>query len=187
MLKNSFCISVLVAGCVASTALYAQQCDTNTPSVTPNSRYQLLNNGKEVKDLKTGLIWQRCLAGQGWNGQHCTGNTQLFEPGETKTYLETHAPGWRLPTLDELLTLKSGCWQSSVNRSIFPSSIDDAYASDAPLLSSTPYTPSKAEANVLYKQNGYRESTQKWYWALDPVYGQSVYKMISLPALFVRK
>lgn len=186
MLKNSFYVSVLVAGCVASTALYAQQCDSSKPSVTPDSRYQLLNNGKEVKDLKTGLIWQRCLAGENWDGQKCTGEKVLFDSSEVKQYLATRAQGWRLPSIDELVTLKSGCWQPAINTRIFPPNTEH-YDTHDTLLSSTPHTLSKREADVLAGQNGYQKSTTPWFRTFETGYGQIGYEMIQLPVRLVRK
>ena len=40
---------------------------------TPDSRYELLNAGAEVRDTMTNLVWQRCRLGQHWNGSDCTG------------------------------------------------------------------------------------------------------------------
>ena len=78
MLKQCITYSAIVTGCLLNSTLYAQQCEDGKPSLTPDSRYQFINHGQEVKDLKTGLIWQRCLMGESWDAQQCRGMPSVF-------------------------------------------------------------------------------------------------------------
>lgn len=62
-------------------------------------RYELLPMGDEVRDLKTKLIWQRCLIGQEWNGVRCTGLAQKFTFAQA---LRQGDDSWRVPSRTEL-------------------------------------------------------------------------------------
>ncbi len=64
-------------------------------------RFEL--HGSEVKDLSTGLTWQRCLVGQTMSdGIQCEGNPELVRWDEANGL---PMAGWRLPTANELKTL----------------------------------------------------------------------------------
>ncbi len=65
-------------------------------------RYQVLNKGSEIKDTKTGLIWQRCSVGQSWNGRTCEGEAKKFAFAEAQGLAKD---GWRVPTVRELFSL----------------------------------------------------------------------------------
>jgi hypothetical protein len=62
-------------------------------------RYQLLPTGDEVLDLRTKLIWQRCLVGQEWNGARCVGSPERFTFAQAR---RQEGDGWRLPSKTEL-------------------------------------------------------------------------------------
>ena len=51
----------------------AQTCNPSKPITKPDTRYSAANNGAEVLDKITNLIWQRCSMGQRWNGKTCLG------------------------------------------------------------------------------------------------------------------
>jgi hypothetical protein len=59
---------------------YAQTCNSQIKKVVPDTRYQIIegSNGSEVKDIKTGLIWQRCSVGQMWANNQCYGTPQSY-------------------------------------------------------------------------------------------------------------
>lgn len=88
------------------------------PSWTPNSRY-LINND-EVVDQKTGLLWKRCLEGMKWNGNTCTGYSEDYNASDISRKFSGNKNGWRLPTIDELNSLRSGKDSSDT----IPASID---------------------------------------------------------------
>ena len=79
-----------------------QPAPSTTAATTLNGRYQILAGGAEVKDLKTGLVWQRCSVGQQWNGQTCAGEASTFTFGKAQTLTRN---GWRVPGKDELTSL----------------------------------------------------------------------------------
>jgi hypothetical protein len=63
----------LLASVLASGWAQAQTCNPNTARTAPDTRYSAINDGAEVKDSVTRLIWQRCSLGQRWNGKTCLG------------------------------------------------------------------------------------------------------------------
>ncbi len=72
-----------------------------------NSRYQEVagSNGSIIKDMVTGLEWQRCSVGQSWNGtsKGCDGTQTLMDWSAAANLTQTG--GWRTPTLTELVGL----------------------------------------------------------------------------------
>jgi len=104
---------------LSNTALAA--CIPNEPRTRPDSRDQAANaNGSEVKDLDTGLVWQRCVMGQKWDGQTCSGDPVAQDWNlATKTVAGT---GWRLPTQKELEGLaEKSCFDLALNQTWFGS------------------------------------------------------------------
>ncbi|NNP67197.1 DUF1566 domain-containing protein [Acinetobacter sp. Ac_5812] len=167
-MKKLIYAPALLAFCLFSSTVIAQTCEEDLTTLTPDSRYVLLNSGKEVKDKNTGLIWQRCLVGEQWNGQNCTGDFEYFSIEKIKTYLNQNITVWRLPTIDELLTLKSvTCWAPSINTTIFPPA-PERYGDSDTLLSSSIYKPTKQEERLAL---GY-----KWNWAFSTGYGQKSFE-----------
>ncbi|WP_242523155.1 DUF1566 domain-containing protein [Thiocystis minor] len=70
------------------------------------SRYQPMGtNGEIIKDLVTGLEWQRCSVGQTWDAanQNCGGTAATYDWNTAKDL--TTDGGFRIPTKDELKTL----------------------------------------------------------------------------------
>lgn len=68
-------------------------------------RYQILGaQGEIVRDIVTGLEWQRCSLGQTWDGRTCVGEAQTFT-WEKARFAGNRVPDWRLPTVDELKSL----------------------------------------------------------------------------------
>ncbi len=94
-----------------------QVCDKSQPTDTPTSRY-MFNVGLAY-DTKTNLTWQRCSAGQNWNAKSgCVGLPIIVTWEKALTGAKE---GWRLPTLDELMTLTSpNCKFPSINQEAFP-------------------------------------------------------------------
>lgn len=60
----------------------------------------------EVVDKKSGLIWRRCSLGQEWQkGKGCVGEIELIKRKEAENRARALGNGWRMPSIDELLTL----------------------------------------------------------------------------------
>lgn len=66
-------------------------------------------NGEEVSDKRTGLVWQRCSAGQAWDGVTCVGEAGQFtwQSALDASKREAASTGlaWRLPNQKELASL----------------------------------------------------------------------------------
>ncbi|WP_200154933.1 DUF1566 domain-containing protein [Chromatium okenii] len=63
------------------------------------------DNGEIIRDVRTGLEWQRCSVGQTWNKttQKCDGDAAMFD--WDTAIKQTATGGFRIPTIDELKTL----------------------------------------------------------------------------------
>lgn len=125
----------LVSLCVLSwfSTIVNATCNPNITPIAPNSRYELLNNGAEVKDSKTGLLWQRCSLGQTWNGTNCTGTAAIYRWASALQTAANMGSGWRVPNVKELDSLvEQACYNPSINEVIFPNVISDSYWSSSP-------------------------------------------------------
>ncbi|MFY0663400.1 MAG: DUF1566 domain-containing protein [Natronospirillum sp.] len=116
------------------------------------SRY--VPQGATVIDRESGLQWMRCNFGQQWNGSGCAGVPTTYRWQDARTAaVQLNRDGgyegysdWRLPTLDELLTLvycssgqpamfkgtnRAGCGgrhdTPTIASSIFPSTVEGWY------------------------------------------------------------
>ncbi len=105
------------------TNLSQAACFADSPLTRPDERYQAVegSNGGQVKDTQTGLVWQRCVLGQAWDGAACTGNlTPQDWPSATKA--AAAAKPWRLPTQAELQDLiEKSCSKPALNNNWFGS------------------------------------------------------------------
>jgi Protein of unknown function (DUF1566) len=104
-------------------------------------RYEALDQGRQLRDPRSGLIWQRCVIGQRWDGATCRSDDALGEtPGKLLTYREAmrealrqnerrtdNAIEWRVPNETELrsMALAANCSAGSpvfLDQAWFPSS-----------------------------------------------------------------
>ncbi|HUT76744.1 MAG TPA: DUF1566 domain-containing protein [Polyangia bacterium] len=72
----------------------------------------------EVLDLRTGLTWMRCSAGQEWDGASCAG--EVLEGAFAEA--EAGCTGeWRLPTVVEAASIVNRCsWEPTTDTAAFP-------------------------------------------------------------------
>ncbi len=143
-----------------STTNYAD-CDRAITRTAPDSRYELLNNN-EVKDLQTGLIWQRCRLGQKWRGTSCTGTPTLYNwknALQAAKKAENKGNAWRVPNIKELQSLIDyACKNPVFNETYFPNTQkEDGY------WSSTTYASDPDYVWVLYGDGTYGEFSTKAY------------------------
>lgn len=114
------CLTAIFALLPLSAAL----AECNGETWAPASRYQI--KGSEAKDTDTGLTWKRCAEGMSWSGTTCTGEPSRMTWDAAMARYPQNGKSWRLPTKDELATLragelsKSGCWFPAINTRIFP-------------------------------------------------------------------
>lgn len=74
--------------------------------------------------LPSGLMWKRCSEGQVWDGVTCSGFEQVYTAAGAAAIRDAYAghTDWRLPTIEEQLTLVSyATTQRPINSNIFPS------------------------------------------------------------------
>jgi hypothetical protein len=71
----------------------------------PNARYTLSEDGQEVTDSQTKLIWQRCPVGSKWDGKICAGKPTKFNLVQAKKANDPSNSAWRMPTKDEFAAL----------------------------------------------------------------------------------
>ena len=125
-----------LAGFLLATTVQAQTCNANIVKTKPDSQYELLNNDTEVKDKKTGLIWQRCVLGKSWSVNTCSGTATTHKWEEALAQAATVASNtnvaWRLPNLKELKSLvETACTGQTINETIFPATPNALWSSSA--------------------------------------------------------
>ncbi|HNC03670.1 MAG TPA: DUF1566 domain-containing protein [Agitococcus sp.] len=124
----------VIALLLAITHSHAQTCNPNITRSAPDSRYELLNNGTEVKDSQTGLIWQRCSLGQTWSGTSCTGTATTYNWTNALQTAANMGNGWRVPNIKELDSLvEQACYNASINETYFPNTASNWYWSSSPV------------------------------------------------------
>ena len=140
----------------------AQTCQTNIKNKTPDSRYQLLNNGSEVKDLITGLIWNRCSLGQTWSGTTCAGEASAYTWHQALQAAQTAGNGWTLPNINELLSLTNrSCYQPAINDTFFPNTPFDSNHNYGRVWSSSPVASNGGYAWSVLFNSGYDNNYRK--------------------------
>jgi hypothetical protein len=140
-----------------------QTCQNNIKMTTPNSRYQILNNGTEVKDLLTGLIWQRCSLGQLWDGGACTGSATKYTWQQALQAANSVGNGWILPNIKELSSLANrACFNPAINSIVFPNTYSSRDYDDA-IWSSSPDSYNSQLAWVVFSSLGTSYNYGKGY------------------------
>lgn len=142
----------------------AQTCNPNITANTPDSRFEVLASGSEVKDKQTGLIWQRCSLGQTWDATansgkgSCTGTASSHNWKDALTQAKNLGNGYRLPNITELQSIvERKCYSPAINATIFPNTpMNDYY------WSSSPYATSSSDAWVVYFGSGHGGTNAKY-------------------------
>jgi hypothetical protein len=92
----------------------------------PTTPGRFVTNGAEVTDSQTGLVWQRCSAGQSWIGSTCTDDVNLYNHEQALAYAKSQNTAnsptvWRLPNVKELASLADkGCKLPAIDSTVFP-------------------------------------------------------------------
>jgi len=122
-------IMVMQALFLASLVVEAA-CETSTTeSLAPSTRYIAQENGDEIWDKKTGLVWQHCSSGL--SGANCVVGPVDNVNWQAALALATH--DWRLPNVKELTSLlELQCNNPAVNETSFPATQAAAYWSSSP-------------------------------------------------------
>lgn len=99
------------------------------PGVMPISAsaqpFVISNDGTEVTDQKTGLIWRRCSEGMIWNGFTCAGTASTFTHEAAMQHAATQAisagVAWRLPNVKELPSIvDKNRYNPAIDTTAFP-------------------------------------------------------------------
>lgn len=109
---NAAAIICLLAVNISSFA----NCNDRMIESTPASRFELF--GDEAKDLKTGLIWQRCPIGSSWDGAYCR-DTEVRDYYTWAEALAFTNGAWRLPNIKELASIIETSCKPAINGTIF--------------------------------------------------------------------
>ena len=116
-----------------------------------------------AKHLESGLVWYRCLAGERFDVDQCTGFPMMLNLEDAMDYAKSVAESsgkpWRLPTLKEMQTLRqTHCQNPAVNKALFPS----ATSSNHWTSSVSRNGPSFGCATNTFNGNGYcREASRE--------------------------
>jgi len=87
-------------------------------ALAESARYTVADDGNAVLDARTGLVWKRCEEGKRFENGNCKGLGIRYNWSEVE---ELKVAGWRLPTADELKTLKEDTGVAPpINREFFP-------------------------------------------------------------------
>ncbi|OUD14669.1 hypothetical protein TPSD3_08605 [Thioflexithrix psekupsensis] len=113
-----------------------QMCNNAIRASTPNDRFQINEDGT-VTDVRTNLVWKRCLEGQ--TGANCeTGNASRFTWQQALQYAKQVGEGWRLPNIKELASIvELKCDDPAINLSAFPNTRSSGVWSSSPVASGT--------------------------------------------------
>lgn len=95
------------------------------------------NDGLEVQDQATGLIWRRCVEGETWNGTTCAGSAYFLTWYEALQRADAQAResgfAWRMPNVKELASLVDTARQNpTIDPATFPNSPNDELWSSTP-------------------------------------------------------
>jgi hypothetical protein len=100
-------------------------------------KYVVSDDGQEVLDTQTNLIWRRCVEGMNWNGVTCEGSALgvMLQEGLSRALLQAHesAKAWRVPDIKELASLVDYSQSHlAIDSTIFPATPNDQYWSSSP-------------------------------------------------------
>ena len=101
-------------------------------------RFSVSADSTEVTDHRTGLVWQRCSAGQSYAAGTCTGSAATFTYEQALLHARSQ-PGWRLPNVKELSSLVDETRSFPAVDPIFPQTTANYFWTSSPLAGWTYY------------------------------------------------
>lgn len=117
--------------------------DENTQPQT-QARFVISEDGNEVTDNTTGLIWRRNVEGMKITANGCSGSATAFNSDQASGWANNEASNsgkpWRLPRLQELLSIvdKSRC-NPAIDTDIFPGTPGSPFWSAPPIAGEPAY------------------------------------------------
>ncbi len=106
-------------------------------AINRSSSNYAVNSDGTVSDLTNNLMWKRCSEGQILSGNACTGALTLYNESTANSLITGYQfagyVDWRIPTLDELLSLVDyGNYSPATNTVTFPNtSVNNNYLSSS--------------------------------------------------------
>ena len=104
--------------------------------------FQVSADGSEAKDLRSGLVWRRCIEGSNWNGASCVNAgaaTYTHEAAFARAIAQrTSDKQWRLPNVKELTSLvrRDGAEPLPyIENSVFPGTPNSYFWTTSPFVS----------------------------------------------------
>ena len=95
-------------------------------------RFSYNNDGSEVTDNTTGLVWRRCPEGMSWIDNTCTGPATKYTHQAALQRAQTQT-GWRLPNIKELSTIVDPIRANpGIDPTAFPATPPDRFWSSSP-------------------------------------------------------
>ena len=106
-------------------------------------RFVPSQEGTEVQDLKTGLIWNRCSVGQLWNGVTCSGFAQDYTFESALMYAKAiraeSGSMWRIPNIKELQSISIYGRDEKIDGKFFPNTPIARFWSATPYIQDAAY------------------------------------------------
>ena len=152
---------------VLASNVAAQICKTDTmPSVTPTARFQ--NNGDgTVTDELTGLMWKRCLEGQGDACVNKSAKSFVWLAAKQHvSEINKNNPfagysDWRLPNIKELSSIvEHRCYDPAINLDVFPNMLSIFVWSATPFVNGDKHAWG-VDFNSGYAGYSFRDSANK--------------------------
>lgn len=151
------CLCLIICLFFLTNVHAAQTCKpTSIPASTPDS--QLLDNGNgTISDIKTGLMWKKCVEGVFGNGCDTgTPSTFTWQRALEQPAFVNNGSGfagyydWRLPNFKELTSIvERQCYDPAINLNRFPNT-PSSY-----VWSGSPHAYYSVYAWVVHFGNGY--------------------------------
>ncbi len=131
--------TVLLLAVLHGTAQAGCTAGNENPGITPTApaiQFDERDDGTLVHNPSR-LQWQRCVLGQVWDGQSCTGTPQTLSWSAALQAAEVHVQDgwsdWRLPNRNELASLvESRCFLPALDAGVFPNGPAGAYWTSSP-------------------------------------------------------
>jgi hypothetical protein len=113
------------------------QPQADNPDELPPARFIISEDGTEVTDNKTGLIWRRCAEGMTASFDGCTGIPGVYNLEEALALANREAKAtrqaWRLPKVEELSSIVDMSRRDpSIDTDVFPGTPGSAFITSSP-------------------------------------------------------
>jgi hypothetical protein len=124
----------------------------------PEHRHTISEDGTEVIDNKTGLIWRRCAEGMTASTNGCSGTSAAYTWEEAKVRAKSEAmpdKPWRMPSFDELATIADARLNNLADVNITQQGMDEREMLIGP--------PKASTAPVIFPR-----TPSTFFWSLPP-------------------